>query len=164
MSENYAVSHATLAEDRKIGWVGSPLPGVEQKLSDENEILVKSPGTMLGYYKEAELTRATLDEDGFIHTGDRGELDAKGQLRITGRVKEPRAELDGKLAAVRDEVNRGLDPHERLDRLVIVGDEWTTANGLLTPTLKLKRGALEDRYASTLATALAAREPIVWEA
>lgn len=55
------------------------------------------------------------------------------------------------------------DGHERLDRFVIVDGGWTVANALLTPTLKLKRSAIEDRYAATLANALKAREAVIWE-
>jgi long-chain acyl-CoA synthetase len=214
MTENFAVSHMTREEDRKVGWVGSTLPGVEQKLSDEGEVLVKGPGTMLGYYSAPQLTKETLDSDGFLHTGDRGELDAKGQLRITGRMKElfktskgkyvapapienllvasriieqacvtgsgapqpialvalaeaarraARDELETELVALRDAINRALDPHERLDRLVVVAGEWTVDNRLLTPTMKVKRSAVEERYATTLANALAAREAVIWE-
>ena len=56
------------------------------------------------------------------------------------------ATLTAALAALRTELNAGLDPHERLDRLVVAADEWTIDNGLLTPTMKLKRALIEERF------------------
>lgn len=88
MSENFSYSHMTLPGESAVGYVGKACRGVECKLSPEGEVLVKSPGTMLGYYKAPELTAEMFTEDGFLRTGDRGELDAEGRLKITGRVKE----------------------------------------------------------------------------
>ena len=88
MTENFCYSHGTHPGDSRIGYVGTTLAGVECRLSPEGEILVKSPCDMLGYYREPELTRESFTEDGFLKTGDRGEVDAQGRLRLTGRVKE----------------------------------------------------------------------------
>jgi long-chain acyl-CoA synthetase len=197
MTENFAVSHAGATATFRPGYVGAPVEGVEQRLSDDGELLVKSPGTMLGYFNAPSATREVLD-DGWLHTGDRGVIAPDGQLRITGRVKEIFKTSKGKYVApapienlllgsglvdqacvvgvdlpqpyalvvlapdkrneapaALDEldelvtrVNAQLDPHERLDRLVVLSDEWTIENGLLTPTLKVKRSAIEERYAS----------------
>ena len=65
-----------------------PTTSVEQRIADNGEILVRSPCNMMGYFKEPEKTREALTEDGWLHTGDRGEIDSEGRLRITGRVKE----------------------------------------------------------------------------
>lgn len=213
MTENMAISHMTRTADRRIGYVGSTVAGVTHKITDEGEVLVKSPGTMLGYYRAEELTREMLDADGWIHTGDRGELDERGRLKITGRVKELFKTSKGKyvapapienalladpmieqacvtgpglgqplalivlspigkreardattaaLGTLRELVNRQRDPHEHLDRIVVIGDEWTVDNGLLTPTMKLRRSAIEDRYGKNLATWDRATERVVW--
>ncbi len=88
MSENFNYSHLTMPGRGRAGYIGHPYPDVECKLSDEGEILVKSPGTMIGYYKQPELTAEVMTEDGYLKTGDRGDIDSDGRLRITGRVKE----------------------------------------------------------------------------
>ena len=213
MSENFAVSHMTSTGRRLAGYVGPPLPGVEQRLTDEGEVLVKSPGTMLGYYRAPELTREVVDADGWIHTGDRGQLSGDGQLRVTGRVKElfktskgkyvapapienlllasplldqacvvdiglgqpaaivvrsptahaePRDALADRLEQLRARVNHFLDPHEHLERIVVVAEEWTVDNGLLTPTMKLRRTAIEERYARERQAWLAASQRVIF--
>ena len=196
MTEGWAISHMGRVGNLKPGWVGPPVPGVEQRLTSEGEIVVKTPGCMLGYYRAPDLTREVIDGDGWLHTGDRGEIDDEGRLRITGRVKDlfktskgkyvapapienrllshPEIEqacvsgatmpqpyaivvlsragsangaIERELAAIREEVNAAVDPHERLQAIVIAKEPWTVENELLTPTLKLKRNAIEERYA-----------------
>ena len=88
MTENSGYSHITQPNDFVEGYVGRPQPNVECKLDENGEILVKSPGTMLGYYKNPEKTAEDLTEDSFLRTGDLGEIDAQGRLKITGRVKD----------------------------------------------------------------------------
>jgi long-chain acyl-CoA synthetase len=198
MTENFALSHAVQEGDSCPGYVGKPMPGVTQRISENGEVLVKSPSNTLGYYNAPELTAELIDKEGWLHTGDRGEIDAAGRLRITGRVKElfktskgkyvapapienqllahpfveqalvcganmpqPFAlvvlsamarqsgspdEARGVLATLRAGINARLDPHEQLERLVVVSEEWTVENGMLTPTLKVKRAAIEGRY------------------
>ncbi|MBK7581485.1 MAG: AMP-binding protein [Myxococcales bacterium] len=218
MSENFSYSHMTLPGDVKVGYVGKACKGVECKLSDAGEVLVKSPGTMLGYYKAPELTAEMFTEDGFLRTGDRGEVDAEGHLKITGRVKElfktskgkyvapapienklllhsdveqalvsgngfpqpygmvvlseqaqkrlkdaaEKAAITGSLEAHLAEVNATLDQHEQLDVLVVVSDDWTIENGLLTPTMKLKRAAIEDKYGVRADEWYGKKKPVVW--
>jgi long-chain acyl-CoA synthetase len=100
MTENCGVSHATLPGVQRPGTVGVPYRGVQSRIDPANgEIQVKSAGTMLGYYKEPELTRQSFTEDGWLHTGDKGQLDAEGNLRITGRVKDLFKTSKGKYVA-----------------------------------------------------------------
>ena len=88
MSENFSYSHVSQPGKSRVGYVGNQLPDVQTRISPEGEILVKSPADMKGYYKEPEMTRASYTSDGFLKTGDRGEIDEAGRLKITGRVKE----------------------------------------------------------------------------
>jgi len=89
MTENCGVSHATLPGVQRPGTVGQPYEGVQSRLDPvTGEIQMTSPGVMLGYYKEPELTREAFTDDGWLRTGDKGQLDAEGNLRITGRVKD----------------------------------------------------------------------------
>ncbi|WP_088280907.1 AMP-binding protein [Ideonella sp. A 288] len=100
MTENCGVSHATLPGVQRPGTVGQPYDGVEQRIDPANgEIQVKSPGLMLGYYKEPELTRDAFTPDGWLHTGDKGTIDAEGNLKITGRVKDLFKTSKGKYVA-----------------------------------------------------------------
>ncbi len=99
MSEDFAYSHMSKPELRRAGYVGVPSPGVETRISEDGEIQIKSPGNMLGYYKDPELTAACYTEDGFFRTGDRGEYAQDGLLRITGRVKELFKTSKGKYVA-----------------------------------------------------------------
>jgi long-chain acyl-CoA synthetase len=74
-------------EDNEPGSVGQPLPGVEVKLGNQDELLVRSPGMMLGYWNNPEATRDIIDEDGWLHTGDVARIDRE-HVYITGRLKE----------------------------------------------------------------------------
>jgi long-chain acyl-CoA synthetase len=100
MTENCGVSHATLPGTQRPGTVGRPYEGVQCRLCPQSgEIQMKSPGLMLGYYKEPALTQAAFTSDGWLRTGDKGQLDAEGNLRITGRVKDLFKTSKGKYVA-----------------------------------------------------------------
>ena len=100
MTENCAISHSTQLGVPRPGTVGQPYEGVQSRLDPASgEVQMKSPGVMLGYYKEPELTRAAFTDDGWLHTGDKGVLDAEGNLRITGRVKDLFKTSKGKYVA-----------------------------------------------------------------
>ena len=100
MTENCGVSHATLPGVQRPGTVGQPYEGVHSRIDPATgEVQVKSHGLMLGYYREPELTREAFTDDGWLHTGDKGRLDAEGNLIITGRVKDLFKTSKGKYVA-----------------------------------------------------------------
>jgi long-chain acyl-CoA synthetase len=116
MTENCGASHATMPGKSRPGTVGLAYDGVQCRIDPTTgEIQVKSAWTMLGYYKEPEQTKATFTDDGYLKTGDKGALDAEGNLRITGRVKDLFKTSKGKYVA----------PAPIEDRLV--GNEWVEA-------------------------------------
>jgi long-chain acyl-CoA synthetase len=176
-----------------------PLPGVQVRLSDNGEILIKSPGQFCGYHRRPDLNAECFTEDGFFRTGDRGERRADGLLRVTGRVKEPfktakgeyvapapienrlnahpmvelslvsgvgqkapyalvvlaedlrarvgdpnvRAEVQEALVRLLQEVNLELATYQRLAMIVVASEPWSIENGLLTPTMKIRRNRIE---------------------
>ena len=121
MTENCGVSHATLPGVQRPGTVGLAYDGVQCRIDPSNgEIQVKSPGLMLGYYKEPELTRQTFTEDGWLHTGDKGRLEPDGYLRITGRVKDLFKTSKGKYVAPAPIEDR-LVMHAFVEACVVTG-------------------------------------------
>ncbi|MFO1326359.1 MAG: AMP-binding protein [Rubrivivax sp.] len=100
MTENCGVSHATLPGKQRPGTVGLPYDGVQSRLDPvTQEIQVKAPCLMLGYYKEPGITKEAFTDDGWLKTGDKGALDGEGNLRITGRVKDLFKTSKGKYVA-----------------------------------------------------------------
>lgn len=88
MTEEFVCSHVSYPGRSRVGYVGEPMPGVQCRISPEGEIQLNTPGLMKGYFKQPDVTKEALTEDGWLKTGDRGEKDDKGRLKITGRVKE----------------------------------------------------------------------------
>lgn len=184
-------------EHTKIGTNGRAAKGTLMKIAPDGELLIGGDGVVKGYYKDADKTADTF-RDGWLHTGDKGEIDADGCLKITGRVKEifktakgkyvaplriesmmqenpyveqicvmgmglPQpvavivmaegaietqgaAQVQANLTKTFTSVNARLESHEKLSHIVVAKDPWTVENGLLTPTLKTKRGLLEKKY------------------
>ena len=121
MTENCGYSHVCRPGAFKLGWIGQNNPGVEVRISEEGEVLVRSGATMLGYYKEPEKTAETMTEDGFLRTGDKGEQDANGNLRLTGRIKEIFKTSKGKYVAPAPIENK-LAVHTHIEQVCVVGD------------------------------------------
>jgi long-chain acyl-CoA synthetase len=100
MTENLGATHITDGKLESAGTVGRPYDAVQCRIDPDNgEIQCKSPWTMLGYYKEPELTRQAMTADGWLHTGDKGAIDSRGFLKITGRVKDLFKTSKGKYVA-----------------------------------------------------------------
>jgi long-chain acyl-CoA synthetase len=196
MTENMALSHANKKGQIKFGTVGSSYHGVEVRLGADQEVQIKSIASMVGYYKEPELT-AECFIDGYLRTGDQGSIDADGFLTIIGRNKDQFKTSKGKYVSPapieskilenslidqacvvghampsamaicilspqgREEnasnlslalsehlkkVNEHLEPHEKLSKMILLKEEWTIDNGILTPTLKIKRKSVDQQY------------------
>lgn len=120
MTENFAYSHTSAIGLSKPGYVGTANPHVDCRIADSGEILVRSPTNMLGYYKAPELTAEVLDADGYFSTGDIGEIDDQGRLRITGRVKELFKTSKGKYVAPAPIENILLD-HSSIEQICVTG-------------------------------------------
>lgn len=99
MTEFFGLTHMCRPGQVRVGYVGQVMEGIECRLSREGEVLVRSPGNTLGYYRDEERTRELFTDDGYIRTGDKGVIDEQGRLRITGRVKELFKTAKGKFVA-----------------------------------------------------------------
>jgi long-subunit acyl-CoA synthetase (AMP-forming) len=129
MTESCGYSHIGLPGQNKPGWIGKPCPEVEVRIEPSGEVLVRSGATMLGYFKEPEKTAEAITEDGFLRTGDKGEEDAEGNLRLTGRLKEIFKTSKGKYVAPAPIENR-LAVHARIEQVCVVGDGLSAPLGL----------------------------------
>lgn len=219
MSENFAYSHMTKPGRVRVGYVGEPMPGVIQRISPEGEVQIKSPASMMGYYKAPDITAEAFTEDGFLKTGDLGEIDELGRLKLTGRSKElfktskgkyvapapienrivshPEVEMvcvsgadypqphclimlsedaypkrndpafreqfEASIQPIIEEINRTVDPHEALQFVAVVNDQWTIENSFLTPTMKMKRNVVESAYRGYWDDWYAARKKVIWQ-
>jgi long-subunit acyl-CoA synthetase (AMP-forming) len=130
MTEDFAYSHTQTAEFNEPGYVGTPYPGVQVRISDEGEILIKSPGQMLGYYKRPDLDQQSFTEDGFFKTGDLGSRLPDGQLKITGRLKEQFKTSKGKYVAPAPIENR-LNANPLIELSMVSGSGFDKAYGLV---------------------------------
>jgi long-chain acyl-CoA synthetase len=120
MTEDFGYSHRTTGEANLLGHVGVPFPEVQVRIADDGEVLIKSPGQLVGYYKRPDLDAASFTEDGFFRTGDLGVQRADGQLRITGRVKELFKTARGKYVAPAPIENR-LNAHPMVELAMVSG-------------------------------------------
>ncbi|MDO9072814.1 MAG: AMP-binding protein [Rubrivivax sp.] len=121
MTENLAVSHLTLPGHNQEGTVGPTYEGVEARIAPaDGEVQMRSPALMQGYYKEPEATRVSFTEDGWLRTGDKGQIDAEGKLKITGRVKDLFKTSKGKYVAPAP-IEDKLVMHEAVEACVVTG-------------------------------------------
>jgi long-chain acyl-CoA synthetase len=147
MTEDFAYSHASTEEANAPGYVGVPFEGVEVRISEEGEVLIKSPGQMVGYYKQPELTAEVFTSDGFFHTGDKGEREPNGMLKLTGRVKELFKTSKGKYVAPAPIENR-LNEHPMVELSMVSGSGQPAPYAIVIPAEDL-RGNLNDAAVRT---------------
>ncbi|MGY3570639.1 AMP-binding protein [Vibrio paucivorans] len=197
MTESFAYSTLNYPfRADKIGSVGNAGPGIELKIAEDDEIMVRGQGLFSGYYKNDIATQESFDSDGWLHTGDIGAIDSEGYLTIQGRKKDTFKTAKGKFVApvpiekklfeysrvemmcliglglpgpillvvphdfpnfdraryerttkrVIEKMNQQLASHEKIKGVLMIKEPWSIENGVLTPTLKIKRHILEQKY------------------
>jgi long-chain acyl-CoA synthetase len=131
LTETTAALAVNLPDDIRIGTVGKPLPGVSVGVADDGELLFKGGQVMAGYWKNDEATAAAIDADGWFHTGDLGEFDADGFIKITGRKKEILVTAGGKNVAPAVLEDR-IRTHALISQCMVVGDGKPFIAALIT--------------------------------
>ena len=214
MTEDCVHSHFNRHGANRLGTVGQRLSGVQVKIASEGEFRLKCPGLMKGYYKNPEMSTQAFDEEGFLRTGDIGEIDQDGFLTITGRIKDQfktnkgkyisPTPIEVKLLASTDveqvcvvgmgipqpialiilsvagkakskeaitqslsgslvAVNSTLENYEHLEKAIIMKEDWTIENGLMTPTMKVKRNEVEKIHLPKYPKWYQLEGLVVWE-
>ncbi|PSF05767.1 AMP-binding acetyl-CoA synthetase [Marinobacter fuscus] len=149
MSENFAYSHMNKPGRTRTGYVGESLPGVETKISEQGEVLVKSPASMMGYYKDDEKSREAFTEDGFLKTGDKGEIDEMGRLKLTGRIKEIFKTSKGKYIAPAPIENK-LMSHAAIEMVCVSGANQTQPHALVVLGEEIRPKAADEAFRKEL--------------
>ncbi|MDQ3981337.1 MAG: long-chain fatty acid--CoA ligase, partial [Actinomycetota bacterium] len=114
-----------------IGSVGTPMPGLDVKLAEDDEILARGGNVMAGYYKDEKATRETIDEDGWLHSGDVGEFNEHNYLKITDRKKDLIITAGGKNIAPQELENK-IKVHPLVSQVVAIGDRRPFMTALIT--------------------------------
>jgi long-chain acyl-CoA synthetase len=158
MTENFAYSHVSKPGQVRPGYVGATYPDVDHRISEDGQIEVKSPGNMQGYYKMPEENQWVFTEDGFIRTGDLGEIDEMGRLKITGRAKELFKTAKGKYVAPAP-IENLLSSHPMVEACFVSGSGYALPHGVIMPfedvRLAVTRGdrsSVEKEMANLLGT------------
>tara|TARA_Y100000590_G_scaffold229165_1_gene258501 strand:- start:4933 stop:6615 length:1683 start_codon:yes stop_codon:yes gene_type:complete len=194
LTETSPVVSCNLPGFVKVETVGPPFSTNEVKIAEDGEILVKGENVMLGYWNKEKETNEIL-KDGWLHTGDIGEIDTNGYLKITDRKKDIIVNLGGDnispskienlvsnhekikqclvygdkknflvalivvdtkdkdnsiIGSIINNFNKNLANIEKIKKFILIDEEFTIANGLMTPTLKLKRKKIIERYKQEL--------------
>jgi long-chain acyl-CoA synthetase len=130
MTETSTAATISTPEDFKVGTIGKPFPGCQVKIADDGEILVKGPNVFQGYHKNPEATRETI-VDGWLHTGDIGEIDDEGFIKITGRKKDIIITAGGKNITPAN-LEAEIKQHPLVSQCVVVGDRRPYLVALVT--------------------------------
>lgn len=215
MTEDCVHSHFNRHGQHKKGSVGLPFKDIKVKVSDEGELRLFAGGMMKGYYNEPQLTAEAFDEQGYLKTGDKVEIDKNGYLSIVGRVKDqfktdkgkyvspapiemkllantdieqvcvvgmgipqpimltvlsatgkakPKDELIKSLEKSMNDVNAELESYEKMEKVVVMKNDWSIENGLMTPTMKVKRNEVEKIHVPKYPTWYHTKEAtVIWE-
>ncbi len=130
MTETSTAATISTPDDFKIGTIGKPFPGCEVRIAEDGEILVKGPNVFQGYHKNEEATRETI-VDGWLHTGDLGEIDSDGFIKITGRKKDIIITAGGKNITPAN-LETEIKQHPLVSQCVVVGDRRPYLVALVT--------------------------------
>jgi long-chain acyl-CoA synthetase len=147
MTETCAVETLNTIEQHRFGSVGRPLPICEVKIADDGEVLMRGPNIFKGYYNNEKATSETLSADGWLHSGDLGELDADGYLSITGRKKDLIITSSGKNISPSN-VENALKLSRWISQAIVYGDRRPYLTALLTLDPD-EAGALADCVGSS---------------
>ncbi|MEN8718841.1 MAG: hypothetical protein ABF296_01105, partial [Oceanococcaceae bacterium] len=137
--ENFGYSHGSRPGQTRVGYVGHTAPNVLCRIAENGEIEVKSPSTMMGYFKQPEKTAEDLTDDGYLKTGDMGEIDEQGRLRITGRVKELFKTSKGKYIAPAPMESR-LNNHDAVEVVCVAGANQTSPFAMFMLSAEARQG------------------------
>ena len=137
MTENTAAATLNYTDHNKIGSVGPPIDETEVKIGENGEILIKGNHVMRGYYKNEEATKETII-DNWLHTGDVGEIDAEGYLKITGRVKDIFKTTKGEYISP-STIEMKLSEDNNIEQVCIVGRGLTQPIAFITLSLQAEK-------------------------
>lgn len=142
-SEGSGPTSFNLQGRTKFGSVGPALPGVDVQIAGDGEIIFKGPNVFLGYFKDEAATRETVDEDGWLHSGDLGVFDEEGYLHITGRKKDIIITAGGKNITPKN-IESGIKNHPLVHEVVVVGDRRKYLVALISPDLEAIEKFMKD--------------------